>query len=191
MSGGRLVVAVSGHRPARLPADTAELRTRANAALAELRELGLRDGARPVVLSALAEGADRLLAEEATRLGFALEALLPFARYEYERDFPDPQSVARFRALLRRAEAVVELDTARADGDAAYARLGSALLDRADVLFAVWDGRPARGPGGTATVLAEAQARGIPLLRLAAQPPHALSRWPDDPAAWRAALARR
>ena len=37
------------------------------------------------------------------------------------------------------------------------------MLAKADRLFAVWDGQPARGYGGTADVVAEARARGIPV----------------------------
>lgn len=37
------------------------------------------------------------------------------------------------------------------------------MLDRADRLLAVWDGKPARGYGGTADVVAEAQTRVIPV----------------------------
>ena len=38
-----------------------------------------------------------------------------------------------------------------------------AMLDRAERLFAVWDGKPARGYGGTADVVAEARSQGIPV----------------------------
>jgi hypothetical protein len=38
-----------------------------------------------------------------------------------------------------------------------------AMLDRADQLYAVWDGKPARGYGGTADVVAEAESRGVPV----------------------------
>jgi hypothetical protein len=36
-------------------------------------------------------------------------------------------------------------------------------VDRSDVLLAVWDGQPARGPGGTGDVVAYARARGTPV----------------------------
>jgi hypothetical protein len=45
----------------------------------------------------------------------------------------------------------------------AHMEASRAMLDRAERLFAVWDGKPARGYGGTADVVAEAQARGIPV----------------------------
>jgi len=38
-----------------------------------------------------------------------------------------------------------------------------AMLARTDRLFAVWDGKPARGYGGTADVVAEARKRAVPV----------------------------
>jgi hypothetical protein len=37
------------------------------------------------------------------------------------------------------------------------------MLTRADHLFAVWDGKAARGYGGTADVVAEARKRNVPV----------------------------
>ncbi len=37
------------------------------------------------------------------------------------------------------------------------------LLRHADLLYAVWDGRPARGWGGTADVVREARELGLPV----------------------------
>ena len=39
------------------------------------------------MLSALAEGADRIIAEEALALKYDLQSALPFSRDEYEKDF--------------------------------------------------------------------------------------------------------
>jgi hypothetical protein len=47
--------------------------------------------------------------------------------------------------------------------EAAYAQVGHYVVDRSDVLVAVWDGLPARGPGGTAEIVAHARDRGVPL----------------------------
>ena len=69
------------------------------------------------LLSPLAEGADRLVAEEALGLGFLLSAPLPFSREEYETDFP--ATTAAFRALLDQAgPRVLELDGARGPDEA-------------------------------------------------------------------------
>jgi hypothetical protein len=37
------------------------------------------------------------------------------------------------------------------------------MVDHADELYAVWDGQPARGYGGTADVVAYARQRSIPV----------------------------
>ncbi|CAN5448577.1 hypothetical protein BH11PSE5_BH11PSE5_26620 [soil metagenome] len=116
--------------------------------------------ARLRLISALAEGADRLAASAALAVGLPLDVVLPFAPAEYSRDFADP-SRAEFATLLGRAEAVLILDgnaNARAN---AYDAAGVALLDNCDLLIAVWDGRPARGRGGTREVIEEAARRAM------------------------------
>jgi polyphosphate kinase 2 (PPK2 family) len=45
----------------------------------------------------------------------------------------------------------------------AYLAAGRWIVDHADRLVAVWDGRPARGRGGTAEVVAYARHRGVPV----------------------------
>ena len=40
------------------------------------------------------------------------------------------------------------------------------MVDRCDVLIAVWDGEPARGPGGTAEIVAYALERGRPIVHI-------------------------
>ena len=58
--------------------------------------------------------------------------------------------------------------------EAAYAAAGLAVLDRCDLLIALWDGMPARGPGGTGDQVAEARARALPLVWIHADQPFAL-----------------
>ena len=50
----------------------------------------------------------------------------------------------------------------RATRAEAYAAAGDAILQRADIMLAIWDGRGAQGQGGTAEVIAGARARGKP-----------------------------
>ncbi len=115
------------------------------------------------VISALAEGADRLVARRllagpATRL----VAVLPLAAGDYEANFSAAPSRQEFRALLDGADEVIEVVPATSQ-DAAYEAAGREVLDRADVLVAVWDGQGAQGQGGTAAIVAQARARGLPL----------------------------
>ena len=46
----------------------------------------------------------------------------------------------------------------------AYLAAGHAVVDDADVVLALWDGRPARGRGGTAEVVEYARSLGRPLV---------------------------
>ena len=75
-----------------------------------------------VVISSLAEGADRMLAEAGLAAGFALEAVLPFSRAEYSRDFETPELQSAFEQLLARATAVFELDGAAEERAQCYRR---------------------------------------------------------------------
>ena len=176
-------VGVTGHRTAGLTAAEPErLRRRVGEVLAAVAG-ALPGGAR--LWSALAEGADRIAAEEALALGWELACALPLPRTDYEADFADPTSLHEFRLLLARATGVVELDAvAGSERSAAYQRAGRRILAEADLLLAVWDGEAARGPGGTAEMVAEAGARRMPIVWVNAASPHAVSLWTTG--AWRA-----
>jgi hypothetical protein len=116
-----------------------------------------------VVVSALAEGADRLVAEAVLRRpGSRLVAVLPMPRSEYLSDFGTPESRTEFLRLLGGAAEVAELP-ANSSRTQAYAAANALLLDGLDVLVAVWDGGGAQGQGGTAEVVARARALGLPL----------------------------
>lgn len=114
-------------------------------------------------VSALAEGADRLVAERLmARPGTRLVAVLPLEPAEYERDFAEAGSRSAFRRLLA-AAAEVEVVPPREDRDAAYEAAGVGVLERSDILIAVWDGARARGRGGTGAIVSEARRRRMPL----------------------------
>lgn len=155
-----IVVGVTGHRDL-APAEIAGLRARVRDFLSGLRkshpELPV------VVMSPLAEGADRLVAEEARALGLSLIVPLPFPAAIYEQDFQTPGSLETFRKLCNGAE-IVELpllpgdtpDTVAAQGprrDAHYARLGIYLCAHCHILLALWDGKPSDKLGGTSQIV--------------------------------------
>ncbi len=183
-----LAVGVTGHREANLAGiDRVGLRSAVDAALAQI-EAALQvvarqhaevfDAAPPRLrlVSALADGADSLVAHAALDAGWRLDACLPFARDEYAADFGVVQ-LADFEALLTRASAVFELPARRDDAEAAYEAAGRLILDQSDLLVALWDGHPNRGRGGTSRVVAEAVARQVPVLHIhagGAEPPQLL-----------------
>jgi hypothetical protein len=135
------------------------------------------------VVSPLAEGSDRIVAEAALELGYQLQCPMPFAQAEYEQDFDpsrarEPDSLARFHALLNRAEhstALVkfELDGSRADASAAYENAGRVVTNQSDVLIAIWDGKEDEGTGGTSQMLREALRYQVPVLWIDAAASHA------------------
>src|SRR4051794_32914046 len=142
----RLVVRVgiTGHRMKDLArADLEQLRSSVRDVLALIRqtaeEIHRAAGAAyqeypPVLrlISPLAEGSDRLVAEVAREAGldFELQCPLPFARDEYEKDFPDTESKARFRELLESpaTTAVLELDGDPGQRPEAYEAVGRVVL---------------------------------------------------------------
>ena len=157
----RVWVGVTGHRSI---ADEAGVAAVVDALLDRLAGTG--DDAGLGVVSSLAEGADRLVARRGLARGGALVALLPLTPADYAHDFGDEASVADFWELLDLAdevEVVVDVDEADHGREAAYERAGLAVLERCDVLVALWDGEPGRGRGGTAELVAEARRRGAPV----------------------------
>jgi len=115
------------------------------------------------VLSALAEGADRLVARSVlARPDSQLIATLPLSRSEYIEDFATAESREEFLGFLEQAAEVIELPPA-STRDAAYEAGGQYILNHCDVLLAVWDGQGAQGQGGTGGTVARARERGLPI----------------------------
>jgi hypothetical protein len=107
------------------------------------------------LLTALAEGADRLVARVATDLGIPYTAVLPMQQAEYEKDFETEDDLAEFRSLLAGAKEVIELPSQShiTSRDSQYAQLGLFLSNHCQVLLALWDGKPNAAVGGTAHIV--------------------------------------
>ncbi|HEY5009066.1 MAG TPA: hypothetical protein VII42_13765, partial [Caulobacteraceae bacterium] len=136
-----------------------------------------------VVVSALAEGADRIVAEAGLGNGAALEVVLPAGRDFYEHDFESVGSKAAYRALLTNARSVFELNSP--EGTLAekrgYEAAGLIMLAHSDILIAVWDGGEAAGIGGTANIVQQAVSEGMPILLInPAKPDEARLLWTGD-----------
>ena len=189
-------VGITGHRwnklkPERKPELVAELRS----VLERIADIAghIRDdrksGYRPLVnlpgeeeapgpelrlVSALAEGADRLLVEAAPP-GWRLQAILPFPVDIYRRDFTEPGSTDELMQLLGRAgkEAGVLVLDGNRDAENAFEAVGTAICLNSDVLIGIWD-RAEGKPGGTGYVVRLAGRLGIPIVLLdpdAVKPP--------------------
>ena len=156
----RLNIGLTAHRDL-VAAEEMELRAAAHDFFQKLRAqfpaLPLR------LISALAEGGDQLVAEEALALGIELMVPLPMEQAEYERDFTDPTVLARFHALLAHADVRVlplapgiTQEAVAIRGDARnrqYAQLGMFVSSHCQLLLALWDGNPSTAMGGTAQVV--------------------------------------
>jgi hypothetical protein len=154
-----LVIGITGHRDLR-EADRPALAKEVRRVFEELRETYRSTPL--VVLSALAEGADRLVAQVALDTpGVKLIVPLPMPRALYEADFTAPDSLKEFSSLLASAERWFELPllegadeaSVRAGGetrDRQYAALGEYLAENSQILLALWDGVESKRLGGTA-----------------------------------------
>ena len=114
-----------------------------------------------VGITSLAIGADQLLARLVLERGGQIHAILPYQ--DIERSF-SLEDLTAFRELVNEANIEV-LYTPGTDQDA-YLAAGFRVADLSDLLIAVWDGRPPDGKGGTADVVAYAERKGVPLLRI-------------------------
>ncbi|HWF97468.1 MAG TPA: hypothetical protein VG291_21165 [Xanthobacteraceae bacterium] len=173
-----LVIGVTGHRDLR-DEDMARLEVEVANVIASLRldYLGPEGETPVIVLSALAEGADRLVARVALTQGARLIAPLPLPREEYRRDFEPglkPGNAAEFDELLGQAIAAPvipfthgnSLEAVRSDSKkraAQYRAVGLFIAQHCNVLIAIWDGDEANmAVGGTAEVV-KFTREGIPL----------------------------
>jgi hypothetical protein len=189
-----LSVGIIGHRPNRIPEDVrpriarevaeilAAIRAEAIAAQTRHAHCFATSPPRLAVVTALAEGADRMAIEAALADGFELETPLPFPAHEYENDFESRSAKEAFRSFLGRSRAILELEGNRGQAGKSYAAAGLVVLDNSDILIAIWDGGAADGRGGTVELIAEAARRGMPVIRVdvTASPPRLHWRGLDD-----------
>lgn len=189
-----LRVGVTGHRPGSSLPETELARTRAQVAtlLAQAaRAVGAlyqqnrsafsEEPPLLVAVSALAEGGDRIVAEEALRADWQLDVVLPFARQDYEQDFTTPESRSGFARLVQRARAVFEIETPWLEGDrsVAYETAGHIMLDHSDLVVAIWDGQDSGGRGGTREIMDEASRRETPVVWVSSVVDQAPAYWRD------------
>jgi hypothetical protein len=153
-----LAVGVTGHRY------LADLEKHSAGVEAALRRIERSFPREPlVVISPLAEGADRLVAQHfLERPGTHLIVPLPLPQSDYMTDFASNSSREEFLHLLAQADEVITLPP-ESSRDQAYTAAGWYVLEHSDVLIALWDGKTAQGVGGTGEIVAQARARSLPL----------------------------
>ena len=161
---GRLpiVIGVTGHRFMRAQ-DLAKHRAHVCELFTELRR---RYPSTPLrIVTSLAEGADRLVAEVALEGGHELLVPLPLAPADYEHDFP--ATIAEFHSILRRVppeevfvlpwdedeDVYLELPAPQHIREKRYRAVGVFLAQQSHLVLALWDGLPTESNSGTAAVV--------------------------------------
>jgi hypothetical protein len=158
-----LVVAVSGHCDL-YPEDT----RRFEGTIREIfRDLRRKYPNTPLLLlSGLAEGADRIAVRAAITEAVSYVAVLPMSASIYRRDFTSEASDSEFEELRNRKGVrsielpLVEhstLEEVSRDGEARdrqYEQLGEFIVNYSQILIAVWDGVRNGRKGGTGEVVA-------------------------------------
>lgn len=109
-------------------------------------------------------GTDMMAAEHLLALGQRVELVAPFPLSVQSARW-SPAQRGTLRDLLGRVAAVEVLRTRY--HVAGYRERNQRMLDRADLLVVVWNGAHT---GGTASVVREAQRRGMPVVRLWPKP---------------------
>src|SRR5260221_3732710 len=146
-------IAVTGHMdltPATVPLVDAALRN----LLADHQDADL------IGITCLTKGADQLFARAVLDLGGQLIVVLPSPNYREQKVSADNRAL--FDELLAKAAEVRRMPYAES-GREAYKAANAALLDIADRLVAVWDGRPSEDQGGTGAVVQQARQLGKPV----------------------------
>ena len=171
----RLTIGVTGHRTM---SDQPSLRKTIQRILDEIKDTHTHKGRTEFnwcVLTPLAEGADRLVAEEVLKRpeGATLKAVLPLTIADYLEDFRTAQSKEEFHQLLVKDHSPISLKKlplhdeyppemiadARRD---AYEQAGKFVVDHCDILIVLWDGKESRGKGSTAEIVHYAEKKKRP-----------------------------
>ncbi|MFA1544789.1 hypothetical protein [Actinomadura chokoriensis] len=123
---------------------------------AEIRAILARGGRDVVGVSCLAAGTDQIFARAVLARGGRLEVIVPAEGYAAALGSRARRGFEELRARASRVRSLAH----PVPGPGAYLDAGLEMLARADHLIAVWDGRPARGRGGTAEIVEHARRLG-------------------------------
>ena len=111
-----------------------------------------------------------------------IEVVLPFAKDDYMQDFETEESRQEFEELYRKSKKPIVLKNKLPVGalstieqtaarNRAYEDVGRYVVTHCDVLIALWDGKPSRGKGGTAEIVAYAREKKRPLIIISTENP--------------------
>lgn len=114
-------------------------------------------------ITALAVGADQLFADVVLEMKGELYVVLPFSAYE--ETFASNMARKKYLKLLDRASYVEVLPRAEND-EQSFLLAGYRIVELADIMIGVWNGKKAEGRGGTADIVARARVRKVPLVHI-------------------------
>jgi hypothetical protein len=103
----------------------------------------------------LAAGADQLFARIICDNRLDLIAVIPCNRYD--ETFQKEADLAEYMKCRNNALSTVQLNFEE-PSETAFFEAGILLVDKSDIIFCIWDEKPAKGSGGTGDIVAYAKA---------------------------------
>jgi len=175
------IVAFTGHRPGDGPGRSRDeidaCRNTLRETFESLRRQAAAAGGTIELLCSAAEGADLLAVDVAAELDLPVHLLLPLSEESFRADFEGaPPSVwSAVQRHLERARDPRSLWTlrtasARSPRPGCYHDANLQILEAADVLVAIFNGRPSASVGGTAEMIAMADEHDPPVATIVLDP---------------------
>ncbi len=128
-----------------------------------------------ILLSPLAEGADRIVAHEWLRFdNVILDCPLPLEIDDYLTDFKSDVLKDEFNVLLSCCRNI-EIMGKQSSRSASYKAVGHYVVDHCDVLLAVWNGLPPDNEAGTAAIVEYARSISKPLYWIHSEQPEKIT----------------
>ena len=157
-----LVIAITGHRDLH-PEDLGNLEAEVGKIFKDLRKAYPKTPL--LLLSGLAEGADRLAVRAARAASVPYMAVLPMPEDLYRKDFGTSESISEFeeqwnstnrRLVLPLLEEALRGEVADQGParDLQYLRFGEFLVNYSQIMIAIWDKKRTGKKGGTSDVVA-------------------------------------
>jgi hypothetical protein len=137
-------VGITGHQ---------NLTTAESAWLKEELEIEIKRMKIEEAYSCLAIGADQVFAGVILANDIPLVAITPCKKYE--QTFDD-NHIELYKSLVKQATNKIQLDFENPSEEAFY-EAGKTVVNKSDVVFAVWNNLPSKGLGGTADVVSIAK----------------------------------
>lgn len=102
-------------------------------------------------ISCLAVGADQIYAEILDAENIPFTVIIPCTGYETT--FEESNELANYKRLLSTAKVPFIRLNFPAPSEEAFYAAGKEVVNRSDIMFAIWNGKKAKGLGGTADIV--------------------------------------